>query len=110
MSFENPDWRLEIWHAGEKTAEIRNDEWERVLADFVQFSETRREELELAAAAADEQTEDEDEAEAFAEPASMYWAHFAAAALHRKQMTPEAAATMADELLAEYEKRFPEAA
>jgi hypothetical protein len=104
MSFENPDWRLEIWHAGEKAAEIRNDEWERVLADLVQFSETRRRDVERASAPADEA------AESFAEPASTYWAHFAASALQRKQTTPAAAAAMADELLAEYEKRFSEAA
>jgi hypothetical protein len=108
MSFEHPDWRLEIWHAGEKAAEIRNDEWERVLADLVQFSETSRRDVERASAPADEEAEAE--AEAFAEPASTYWAHFAAAALQRKQTTPAAAAAMADELLAEYEKRFPEAA
>jgi hypothetical protein len=132
MSLEEPDWRLEVWHAGEKAAEIRNDEWERVLADLVQFSETRRREVVRARADAEEQAEAlaqavaeaeieteveveveaeaEAEAEAFAEPASTYWAHFAAAALQRKQITPEVAATMADELLAEYEKRFPEAA
>jgi hypothetical protein len=40
----------------------------------------------------------------------MYWAHFAAAALQRKQVSPESAATMADQMLAEYGKRFPEAA
>jgi hypothetical protein len=118
MSFENPDWRLEIWHAGEKAAEIRNDEWERVLADLVQFSETSRRDVERASAPAEEEAEAEAEEEAeaeaeaaeFAEPASTYWAHFAAAALQRKQTTPGAAAAMADELLAEYEKRFPEAA
>ena len=44
------------------------------------------------------------------ESASMYWAHFAAAALQRKQVSPESAATMADQMLAEYGKRFPEAA
>ena len=104
MTFENPDWRLEIWHAGEKAAEIRNDEWERVLADLVQFSKTRRRDVEQASAPAAE------EAEAPPEPASTYWAHFAASALQRKQTTPAAAAAMADELLAEYEKRFPEAA
>jgi hypothetical protein len=127
MSLKEPDWRLEVWHAGEMAAEIRNDEWERVLADLVQFSETRRREVVRARAVAEEEaeaaeaaegaegaaeaeTEADEEAEAFAEPASTYWAHFAAAALQRKQITPEDAATMADELLAEYEKRFPEAA
>jgi hypothetical protein len=144
MSFENPDWRLEIWHAGAKAAEISNDEWERVLADLVQFSETRRQEVERGPAPAAEraeaaaefeagfvvdsaaefeaeleaeseaeseaETDDEPEAEALAEPPSTYWAHFAAAALQRKQVTPESAATMADQLLAEYEKRFPAAA
>jgi len=128
MSLEQAEWRLDIWHAGEKAAEIRNDEWERVLSDLVQFSETRRREVVRARVVADEQAkaeaptngnghaeadaeaEDEAEAEAFVEPSSTYWAHFAAAALQRKQVTPELAATMADELLAEYEKRFPEAA
>lgn len=104
MTFENPDWRLEIWHAGEKAAEIRNDEWERVLADLVQFSETTRRDVEQASAPAAEEDEPPPE------PASTYWAHFAASALQRKQTTPADAAAMADELLAEYEKRFPEAA
>jgi len=106
MSLEDPAWRLEIWHAGTKAAEIRNDEWERVLSDLVQFSEQRRKGVEYARAA-DEPSEP---GEGFAEPPSTYWAHFAAAALQRKQITPDIAATMADQLLAEYEKRFPEAA
>ena len=128
MSLEQAEWRLDIWHAGEKAAEIHNDEWERVLSDLVQFSETRRREVVRARVVADERAaaealaeangnaeseagaEAEPEAEAFVEPSSTYWAHFAAAALQRKQVTPELAATMADELLAEYEKRFPEAA
>ena len=129
MSLEQAEWRLDIWHAGEKAAEIHNDEWERVLSDLVQFSETRRREVVRARVVADEraaaealaesngnaddaeaEAEAEPEAEAFVEPSSTYWAHFAAAALQRKQVTPELAATMADELLAEYEKRFPEAA
>ena len=133
MSLEQAEWRLDIWHAGEKAAEIHNDEWERVLSDLVQFSETRRREVVRARVVADEraaaealaesngnaddaeaeagaEAEAEDEAEAFVEPSSTYWAHFAAAALQRKHVTPELAATMADELLAEYEKRFPEAA
>ena len=106
MSLDDPAWRLEIWHAGTKAAEIRNDEWERVLSDLVQFSEVRRKDVEYVRAA-DEPSE---AGEAFAEPPSTYWAHFAAAALQRKQITPELAATMADQLLAEYAKRFPEAA
>jgi hypothetical protein len=123
MSFENPDWRLEIWHAGAKAAEISNDEWERVLSDLVQFSETRRREVQRgpapangngaeaeAEAEAEVEDEAEDEDEALAEPPSTYWAHFAAAAIQRKEVTPESAATMADELLAEYVKRFQEAA
>ena len=129
MSLEQAEWRLDIWHAGEKAAEIHNDEWERVLSDLVQFSETRRREVVRARVVADEraaaealaeangdahdaeaEAEAEPETEAFVEPSSTYWAHFAAAALQRKQVTPELAATMADELLAEYEKRFPEAA
>lgn len=134
MSLEQAEWRLDIWHAGEKAAEIRNDEWERVLADLVQFSETRRRGVVRARVEAEEaaqaearakaepaaETEPEAEADAeaeasaedetFAEPASTYWAHFAAAALQRKQVTPALAAAMADELLAEYEQRFPEAA
>ena len=128
MSLEQAEWRLDIWHAGEKAAEIHNDEWERVLSDLVQFSETRRREVVRARVVADERAaaealaetngnaeaeagaEAEPEAEAFVEPSSTYWAHFAAAALQRKQVTPELAAAMADELLAEYEKRFPEAA
>jgi hypothetical protein len=123
MSFDNPDWRLEIWHAGSKAAEISNDEWERVLSDLVQFSETRRREVQRgpapangngaeaeAEAEAEVEDEAEDEDEALAEPPSTYWAHFAAAAIQRKEVTPESAATMADELLAEYVKRFQEAA
>jgi hypothetical protein len=106
MSLEDPAWRLEIWHAGTKAAEIRNDEWERVLSDLVQFSEQRRKGVEYVRAT-DEPSEP---GEVFAEPPSTYWAHFAAAALQRKQMTPALAATMADQLLAEYAKRFPEAA
>jgi len=111
MSLEDPAWRLEIWHAGTKAAEIRNDEWESVLSDLVQFSEQRRKGVEYVRAT-DEPSEDEpsEAGEGFAEPPSTYWAHFAAAALQRKQMTPDLAATMADQLLAEYEKRFPEAA
>ncbi|MDX6627963.1 MAG: hypothetical protein QOH00_209 [Gaiellales bacterium] len=127
MSYENPDWRLEIWHAGAKAAEISNDEWERVLSDLVQFSETRRREVQRGPAPAngngadaeaeveteaeaEAEVEDEAEDEALAEPPSTYWAHFAAAAIQRKEVTPESAATMADELLDEYVKRFPEAA
>jgi hypothetical protein len=106
MSLEDPAWRLEIWHAGTKAAEIRNDEWERVLSDLVQFSEQRRKGVEYTRAT-DEPSEPGD---GLAEPPSTYWAHFAAAALQRKQITPDLAATMADQLLAEYEKRFPEAA
>lgn len=115
MSFENPDWRLEIWHAGAKAAEISNDEWERVLSDLVQFSETRRREVQRGPApanghGAEAEAEVGAEDEALAEPPSTYWAHFAAAAIQRKEVTPESAATMADELLAEYVKRFQEAA
>jgi hypothetical protein len=129
MSMTNPDWRVEIWHAGSKEAEIRNDKWHLVLADLAQFAATRAEyaELELVpdppeavvdpgasepAAALEDVPEDAPEAAADAdsESASMYWAHFAAAALQRKQVSPESAATMADQLLAEYAKRFPEAA
>jgi hypothetical protein len=106
MSLEDPAWRLEIWHAGTKAAEICNDEWERVLSDLVQFSEQRRKSVEYVRAG-DEQPA---ASEGFAEPPSTYWAHFAAAALQRKQVTPELAASMADQLLAEYEERFPEAA
>jgi hypothetical protein len=43
-----------------------------------------------------------------AESPAAFWAHFAAAALQRKQSTPESAAMMADQLLAEYDKRFSE--
>jgi hypothetical protein len=41
MSMTNPDWRVEIWHAGSKAAEIRNDKWHLVLADLAQFAATR---------------------------------------------------------------------
>jgi hypothetical protein len=125
MSMTNPDWRVEIWHAGSKAAEIRNDKWHLVLADLAQFAATRAEyaELELVpdppeaavepgASEPEAAREDAPEAAADAdsESASMYWAHFAAAALQRKQVSPESAATMADQMLAEYGKRFPEAA
>jgi hypothetical protein len=99
MSIENPEWRLEIWHEGLKAADIRNDEFDLVVADLVQFEATRR---ELAEAEA--------EAETFTESPATYWAHFAAAALQRKHITPEIAAAMADQLLAEYGKRFSEEA
>ncbi|MDX6477356.1 MAG: hypothetical protein QOH95_2867 [Gaiellaceae bacterium] len=121
----NPDWRVEIWHAGSKAAEIRNDKWHLVLADLAQFAATRAEyaelelvpdppEAEVEPGASEPEAAREDAPEAAAdadsESASMYWAHFAAAALQRKQVSPESAATMADQMLAEYGKRFPEAA
>lgn len=121
----NPDWRVEIWHAGSKAAEIRNDKWHLVLADLAQFAATRAEyaelelvpdppEAEIEPGASEPEAAREDAPEAAAdadsESASMYWAHFAAAALQRKQVSPESAATMADQMLAEYGKRFPEAA
>jgi hypothetical protein len=125
MSMTNPDWRVEIWHAGSKAAEIRNDKWHLVLADLAQFAATRAEyaelelvpdppEAEVEPGASEPEAAREDAPEAAAdadsESASMYWAHFAAAALQRKQVSPESAATMADQMLAEYGKRFPEAA
>jgi hypothetical protein len=122
MSIEIPDWRLEIWHEGAKAADIRNDEFRLVIADLVQFEANHRKAVEAAQAAAEaaaaaaesegDGDDDDDEAEAadtFSE-AAMCWAHFAAAALHRKQATAESAAMIADELLAEYAQRFTEAA
>jgi hypothetical protein len=124
MSIENPDWRLEIWHEGAKAADIRNDEFRLVIADLVQFEANQRkaaqaaqaaaEAAQVAAEAAETEAEagDDDEGEvvdSFTE-AAMCWAHFAAAALHRKEATPESAAMLADELLDEYSKRFTDAA
>ena len=64
-----------------------------------------------AAAAAEETLdalEEDDGVESFAESPAAFWAHFAAAALQRKNITAASAAEMPDELLAEYDKRFPE--
>jgi hypothetical protein len=119
MSIENPDWRLEIWHAGAKAADIRNDEFRLVMADLVQFEANQRKAFEAAQARAEaaeieaesgaDNDGDGDGDENFSE-AAMCWAHFAAAALHRKDATPESAAIMADELLDLYAKRFTDAA
>lgn len=115
MSIEDPDWRLEIWHAGAKAADIRNDEFRLVIADLVQFEANQRKAVEAAQAQAEaaeieaESGDDGDGDGDFSE-AAMCWAHFAAAALHRKEATPESAAIMADELLDLYAKRFTDGA
>jgi hypothetical protein len=126
MSMEKPAWRIEIWHEGLKAAEILNDDFDLVVDDLVQFEAMRREAAIAAATAAAaqatapqaadshesvdadaEQAEEENEVDT---DAATFWAHFAAAALQRKDMSAGNAATLADELLAEYDKRFTDEA